>query len=167
MTKTVAPSSQIDAGKRVLRTVLFIVLGLASAAPYVIGGLHFSDAQVTAILAQVSGVAVALNAAAVTPWGQKVLSWIGLDAAQVATAQSSGAQTGHDTAKTIADVQPVASAIVERIQAGDIAAAVNAAAAAASSVSADVSAVSSDVQDVVAGAGEVAGIDASGKTAQS
>jgi hypothetical protein len=145
-TKPVAASSSIEGGKRILRTVLFVALGIVSAIPYLVTGVHFNSGVVTGILAQVGAVATALNGLALTPWGQRTLALIGLDASAVQTADSDGASIGEASVTTVKNAAPIAATAIDDVRSGKISDAVSAAAASTPGVAGDVSAVVADVK---------------------
>lgn len=94
----------LEPAKRILRTVIALVLAIASVVPYIIGQTHFSSQEITGILTQLGAVATAVSAFGASPAGNYVFGLIGLDAATVE--------------KTKADVASVATDSEVAIQAG-------------------------------------------------
>ena len=94
----------LEPAKRVLRTVIALVLAIASVVPYIIGQTHFSSSEITGILTQIGAVATGVSAFGASSAGNYVFGLIGLSATAVQ--------------KTTADVAQVATDADVAIQAG-------------------------------------------------
>lgn len=121
----------LEPAKRILRTVIALVLAIASVVPYLIGSTHFSSSEITGILTQLGAVATAVSAFGASPAGNYVFGLIGLDAkavektttdvAQVATDAEVAVQAGieggstvvEDSKNVVADVQADATPVAD------------------------------------------------------
>lgn len=143
MTTTTPATTTLEPAKRILRTVIVIIIAILSVLVYIIGHTHFASPTLVLIAGQVLAVAVAFTGFFATPAGNWLLSWIGLSATAVAKEKADA--TALATVAT-----PVLTATVAAAEAptvGLVEAVADATVAAAAPALADATAVAADVTD--------------------
>lgn len=94
-------TTTLEPTKRILRTVIAIVIAIASVLPYFIGQAHFGSDKITAALTQIGLVATLVTAFASSPAGNYLFGLIGLDATSVTKLTGDLTTTGTDATSTV------------------------------------------------------------------
>lgn len=106
--------STLEPVKRILRTVIAVVIALASAIPYFIGSTHLDTSSIAGVLTQVGAVTTAISAFGASPAGNYIFGLIGLDATAVAKVTATVNKTSSDASQTVvAAVNGVNTVVVD------------------------------------------------------
>lgn len=138
-TPVTSVTATLEPAKRIIRTVIALVIAIATVLPYFIGHTHFSSETITGILTQLGAVAAGITAFGASKIGNYFYGLIGLDATAVAKLTTDIKDVGDD-------VEPAVEAVVTAVEHPSV----DSSLAAGGTVVEAIPAVSTDGSDVAA-----------------